>query len=152
MRPHQRLDDCGSVIGVVLSAALNVGLDLGGCDQPHRMAQRRNPASPVVGGSARLHAHDAGRQRLEKCFHASAAKLPAQYRSPGLVNCMDLKNVFGEIKTYNRNRHLDGPPECGVTAATTLRHSMRVAAVVHTITSALGLPVTQYVRPYYQSA
>src|SRR5215218_3933238 len=27
------------------------------------------------------------------------------------------------------------PSECGVTAATTLRHSMRVAAVVHTITS-----------------
>ena len=64
-----------------------------------------NPA--VVGGSARLHAHDAGRQRLEKCFHASAAKLPAQYRSPGLVNRMDLKNVFGEIKTYDSNRHLD---------------------------------------------
>src|SRR5215203_2437359 len=48
---------------------------------------------------------------------------------------MDLKNVFGEIKTYDRNRHLDGSPECGVTAATTLRHSMPVAAVVHTITS-----------------
>src|SRR3954465_3675187 len=48
---------------------------------------------------------------------------------------MVLKNVFGEIKTYNRNRHLDGPPECGVTAATTLRYSMPVAAVVHTITS-----------------
>src|SRR3954449_5029006 len=98
---------CGRIVGVVLLAALNVGLDLGGCDQPHRMAQRRNPASPVVGGSTRLHAHDAGRQCLEKCFHASAAKLPAQYRSPGLVNRMDLKNVFGEIKTYDSNRHLD---------------------------------------------
>src|SRR5215216_7693987 len=107
VRPHQGLDNGGSVVGDVLLAALNVGLDLGGCDQPHRMAQRRNPASPVVGGSARLHAHDAGRQRLEKCFHASAAKLPAQYRSPGLVNRMDLKNVFGEIKTYDSNRHLD---------------------------------------------
>src|SRR3954466_3728284 len=107
VRPHQGLDNVGSVVGVVLFAALNVGLDLGGCDQPHRMAQRRNPASPVVGGSARLHAHDAGRQCLEKCFHASAAKLPEQYRSPGLVNRMDLKNVFGEIKTYDSNRHLD---------------------------------------------
>src|SRR3954463_3258638 len=94
VRPHQGLDNGGSVVGVVLLAALNVGLDLGGCDQPHRMAQRRNPASPVVGGSARLHAHDAGSQCLEKCFHASAAKLPAQYRSPGLVNRMDLKNVW----------------------------------------------------------
>src|SRR4051794_6092982 len=109
VRPHQRLDDCGCVIGVVLLAALNVELDLGWCDQPHRMAQRRNPSSPVVGGSTRLHAHDTGGQRLEKCFHASAAKLPAQHRSPGLVDRMDLKNVFGEIKTYNRNRHLDGP-------------------------------------------
>src|SRR4051812_43656923 len=60
VRPHQRLDNGGSVVGVVLLAALNVGLDLGGCDQPHRMAQRRNPASPVVGGSARLHAHEQG--------------------------------------------------------------------------------------------
>src|SRR5829696_305912 len=48
---------------------------------------------------------------------------------------MDLKNVFGEIKTYDSDRHLDGPPECGVTAAPTLRYSMPVAAVVHTITS-----------------
>src|SRR4051812_43763213 len=135
VRPHQGFDDCGCVVSVVLLAALNVGLDLGGCDQPHRMAQRRNPASPVVGGSARLHAHDAGRQRLEKCLHASAAKLPAQYRSPGLVDRMDLKNVFGEIKTYDSNRHLDGSLVWGVTAATTLWHSMPVAAVVHTITS-----------------
>ena len=55
----------------------------------------------------RLHADDAGRQRFEKCFHASAAKLSAQHRSPGLVDRMDLKNVFGEIKTYDSNRHLD---------------------------------------------
>jgi hypothetical protein len=106
VRPHQRLDDCGSVIGIVLLAALNVGLDLGWCDQPHLMAQRRNPSGPVVGGSARFHADDTGGQRLEKCLHASAAKLPAQHRSPGLVDRMDLKNVFGEIKTYDRNRHL----------------------------------------------
>src|SRR4051812_509427 len=99
------------------------------------MAQCRDPSGPVVGGSARFHADDTGGQRFEKCFHAGTAKLSAQHRSPGLIDRMDLKNVFGEIKTYNRNRHLDGPPECGVTAATTLRHSMRVAAVVHTITS-----------------
>src|SRR3954449_1230091 len=109
VRPHQGLDDGGCVIGVVLPAALNVGLDLGWRDQPHLMAQRRDPASPVVGRGTRLHAHDTGRQRLEKCFHASAAKLPAQHRSPGLVDRMDLKNVFGEIKTYDSNRHLDSP-------------------------------------------
>src|SRR5215213_9732683 len=73
--------------------------------------------------------------RFEKCFHAGTAKLPAQHCSASLVDRMDLKNVFGEVKTYDRNRHLDGPPECGVTTATTLRHSMPVAAVVHTITS-----------------
>src|SRR3954471_23770090 len=135
VRPHQRLDDCGSIIGVVLSAVLDVWLDLGGRDQPHLMAQCRDPSGPVVGGSARFHADDTGGQHFEKCFHAGTAKLSAQHRSPGLVDRMDLKNVFGEIKTYDSNRHLDGPPECGVTAATTLRHSMRVAAVVHTIPS-----------------
>src|SRR3954452_17851121 len=109
VRPHQRLDDCGSVIGVVLSAVLDVWLDLGGRNQPHLMAQCRDPSGPVVGGSARFHADDTGGQHFEKYFHASAAKLSAQHRSPGLVNCMDLKNVFGEIKTYNRNRHLDDP-------------------------------------------
>ena len=83
----------------------------------------------------RLHADDAGRQRFEKCFHASAAKLPAQHRSPGLVDRMDLKNVFGEIKTYDSNRHLDGPRNVASQLRPTLRHSMPVAAVVHTITS-----------------
>src|SRR4051794_4158878 len=107
VRPHQGLDDGGCVIGIVLPAALDVWLDLGWRDQPHRMPQRRDPASPVMRRGTRLHADDAGRQRFEKCFHASAAKLPTQYRSPGLVDRMDLKNVFGEIKTYDRNRHLD---------------------------------------------
>jgi hypothetical protein len=61
--------------------------------------------------------------------------LSTQYRSPGLVDRMDLKNVFGEIKTYNRNRHLDGPRNMASQLRPTLRHSMPVAAVVHTITS-----------------
>ena len=60
-----------------------------------------------MSGGTCLDADDAGGQSFEECFHAGTAKLPAQYRSPGLVNRMDLKNVFGEIKTYNRNRHLD---------------------------------------------
>src|SRR4051794_28618029 len=64
VRPHQGLDDCGCVIGIVLLAALDVWLDLGWRDQPHLMAQRRDPAR---------------------------------------------KNVFGEIKTYDRNRHLNSP-------------------------------------------
>src|SRR3954467_10053381 len=113
VRPHQRLDDGGSIIGVVLSAVLDVWLDLGWRDQPPLMAQCGEPSGPVVGGSARLHAHDAGRQRLEKCFHASAAKLPAAHHPPGLDDRMDLKNVFGEIKTYNSNRRLDGCASSG---------------------------------------
>src|SRR5215204_1516146 len=69
VRPHQRLDDCGSVIGVVLPAVLDVWLDLGWRDQPHLMAQCRDPSDPVVGGSARFHADDTGGQRFEKYFH-----------------------------------------------------------------------------------
>src|SRR4051794_11220471 len=48
---------------------------------------------------------------------------------------MDLKNVLGEIKTYNRNRHLEGPWNVASQLRPTLRYSMPVAAVVHTITS-----------------
>src|SRR4051794_286205 len=84
----------GSVIGVVLSAVLDVWLDLGGRDQPHLMAQCRDPSGPIVGGSARFHADDTGGQHFEKCFHAGTAKLSAQHRSPGLVDRMDLKNVW----------------------------------------------------------
>jgi hypothetical protein len=47
---------------------------------------------------------------------------------------MDLKNVFGEIKTYDSNRHLDGSRNVASQLRSTLRHSMPVAAVVHTIT------------------
>ena len=45
------------------------------------------------------------------------------------------QNVFGEIKTYYRNRHLDGPRNVALHLRPTLRYSMPVAAVVHTITS-----------------
>ena len=76
-----------------------------------------------------------GRQSFEKCFHAGTAKLPAQHCAPGLVDRMDLKNVFGEIKTYDSNRHLDGPRNVASQLRPTLRHSMPVAAVVHPITS-----------------
>src|SRR4051794_8139753 len=65
VRPHQRLDDCGSVIGVVLPAVLDVGLDLGWRDQPHLMTQCRDPSGPEVGGSARFHADDTGGQVLK---------------------------------------------------------------------------------------
>ena len=92
-----------------------------------------------MGGSTCLNADDAGGQNFEKCFHAGAAKLPAQHCSPGLVDRMDLKNVFGEIKTYDSNRHLDGPRNVASQLRPTLRHSMPVAAVVHTITSDAGI-------------
>ena len=88
-----------------------------------------------MGGGTCLHADDAGGQSFEKCFHAGTAKLPAQHRPPGLVDRMDLKNVFGEIKTYDSNRHLDGSRNVASQLRPTLRHSMPVAAVVHTITS-----------------
>ena len=48
---------------------------------------------------------------------------------------MDLKNVFGEIKTYDSNRHLDGPWNVASRLRSTLRDSVPAAAVVHTITS-----------------
>ena len=59
------------------------------------------------------------------------AELPAQHRSPGLVDRMDLKYVLSEIKTNDNKRHLDGPPECGVTTESTLRHSMPVGGRPH---------------------
>src|SRR4051812_35055988 len=88
-----------------------------------------------MGGGTCLNADNTGRQSFEKCFHAGTAKLPAQHCAPGLVDRMDLKNVFGEIKTYDSNRHLDGPRNVASQLRPTLRHSMPVAAVVHTITS-----------------
>src|SRR5213083_2737734 len=88
-----------------------------------------------MGGGTCLNADNTGRQSFEKCFHAGTAKLPAQHCAPGLVDRMDLKNVFGEIKTYDSNRHLDGSRNVASQLRPTLRHSMPVAAVVHTITS-----------------
>jgi Transposase DDE domain group 1 len=44
---------------------------------------------------------------------------------------MDLKYVLSEIKTNDNKRHLDGPPECGVTTESTLRHSMPVGGRPH---------------------
>src|ERR1044072_480883 len=83
-----------------------------------------------------LHADNARGQSFENRLHGGTAKLPAQYYPPGLVDRMDLKNVCGEIKTYDSNCHLDGPRNVASQLRPTLRHSMPVAAVVHTITSA----------------
>ena len=57
--------------------------------------------------------------------------MPAKHRAPGLVDRMDLKYVLSKIKTNDNKRRLDGPPECGVTTESTLRHSMPVGGRPH---------------------
>src|SRR3954465_4464488 len=68
--------------------------------------------------------------------------LPRQRgEAAGAVSLARPRQLHGPEKLFRRDQDLQPPPpstlppECGVTAATTLRYSMPVAAVVHTITS-----------------
>src|SRR4051812_6674270 len=49
VRPHQCLDDCGSIIGVVLSAVLDVWLDVeGGPNSGHSAATECSLRAPMI--------------------------------------------------------------------------------------------------------
>jgi hypothetical protein len=58
----------------------------------------------------------------KKLFDIAAPELTSQNRLASLINPVNLENILGKIETYRNNRHVDGPPECGVSDTTTLWH------------------------------
>jgi hypothetical protein len=56
----------------------------------------------------RFHANHAWRQRFEKRYHLTAAKLLSDYDLLGRIDAMNLENVLRDIQTDRGNLHVDG--------------------------------------------
>jgi hypothetical protein len=65
-----------------------------------RMAEPLELACPVVSAAAGFHANQAGQQVDEKLGHLVALELFFDDRLAQLIDAVDLKHVFGQIKAY----------------------------------------------------
>jgi hypothetical protein len=85
--------------------------------QTHR-ALLRELTRPVVRRGTSFHAHQARRQRLEKCHHLASPKLLPDNHLLRRINTVNLEHVLGDIQTDRGNVHF---PSCDSTATITLR-------------------------------
>src|SRR5207237_7483767 len=78
--------------------------------QKHFMPQALQNPRPVMRGAARLDPDSRRRQFGEEFLDLAAPNLASQHRRLGLVNPMNLKEMFGRIQPNPDNRHMDGSP------------------------------------------
>ena len=136
MRPGYCLGDGGSVGGIVLLAALDIGFDARRWDQSDLMAQINQPTRPMMSCRAGFHADQTRRQSSKELFNGRSSELLANDHPAGLINPVDLKDMLGKIEPDGNNGHVDGPPECGGFDIAILWHlDAGGTAVVHTIKS-----------------
>jgi hypothetical protein len=87
----------GTGVSCVVFAALDVGLDVLGCDQAYVVAHGFEFAGPVVGTGAGFHRYDAGRLQLKEFGEFVAPNLLVK-QFPALRVCaVDLEYVLGQI-------------------------------------------------------
>jgi hypothetical protein len=101
------------------------------------MAKRRQLPRPEVGGGARLHANQAGRQSAEEADELASAELPADQNLSVLIDAMNLEHMLGEIETYCRDMHRSGSLS-GAEAITLSHRALPGAGAVHLIIYGTG--------------
>ena len=62
---------------IIRDGTFNEGLDAGGRDQPHRVAELADLTAPEISAATSVHRDDAGRQLVEKLQHLHAAQFLA---------------------------------------------------------------------------
>lgn len=124
LRPGHRLGDGRCIVGVVLLAALHVCLDPRRHDQPGAVPEHQDPPSQLVRRGAGFHPDQTRRQFLEITLQSVTSKLTTQNNLSVLINRVNLQDALGKIETNGDYAPEDGPPECGDSTPTTLRHSM----------------------------
>jgi hypothetical protein len=92
-RPADRLG-----VGGVVLVPPDVGLDVARRHQPHRAAERRQLARPVVGRAGRLDADRAGRQAREGDRHVPAAEPAPRRGRPVRGDAVHLEDALGEVE------------------------------------------------------
>jgi hypothetical protein len=86
-----------------------------------------------MGRRARLHAHEARRQRFEECEHLAAPKLLTNDDLFGSVDPVNLEYILSDIQTDRANLHVDGPPHVIRLRRSPYGTSMPGAGAVHHI-------------------
>lgn len=111
-KPHRRTRHCFadgfSIIGVGL-AAFDVGFYIIGWDQANIMPKFAEFPRPVMTGSTRLHADQAGFQIGEELHELCSADCAIEDNLPILGNSVDLENMFGQIDAHCCNLHWVAP-------------------------------------------
>ena len=79
------LGDGGSVGGIVLLAALDIGFDARRWDQSDLMAQLNQPTRPMMSYRAGFHADQTRRQSCKELFHSRSSELFAHDHPAGLI-------------------------------------------------------------------
>jgi hypothetical protein len=75
-------------------------------NQSHGVARGLEQPRPVVRARARLHPHDARRQRGHQLVQLVARHRRAhQFSLAGLIDAVHRENVLGEVDTNGQNRH-----------------------------------------------
>ncbi len=96
-RARHGLADCFRIRGIVL-LPLHVRFHIGRRHEPDLMAESSELAGPVVGGRARLHTDQAGRQACTELDELRPPDLSADGNPPLGINGMDLEHRLGEVQ------------------------------------------------------
>jgi hypothetical protein len=112
------------------------------------MAKGRQLPRPEVGGGARLHANQAGRQAPEEADEFTPAELPTDQNLSILIDAMDLEDGLGETETNSRDLHWSGSLS-GAEAITLSHRALPRAGAVHSIIYGTG---GQCLAPFPYSA
>ena len=86
-------------IGHVVLLALHERLDIGGRDQPGRVAQPANSAAPVMGASAGFQCHHAPGLGRKELHQLAPGDLLAEHDAPRRVSVVRLAHVLRNVQT-----------------------------------------------------
>src|SRR3974390_2534897 len=100
--PRDRLANCRSVIGVVLTA-FEIGLHIARWHQLHRVAERLKSAAPVMHTWACFNAYEAKRESCTELQYLRAAPTLADHDSAIAIHAVDLEYRLRNIETNRAN-------------------------------------------------
>jgi hypothetical protein len=112
-------------------------LHIGRRHKPNLMAKGCQLTRPEMGGGARLHANQAGRQAAEEADELTSAELTADQNLSIPVNTVDLEHMLCEIETNSRDMHRSGSLS-GAEAITLSHRALPGAGAVHSILYGTG--------------
>lgn len=97
-------------IGGIILLALDEGLDVGGRDEPHLVAQLADLTAPEMRAATGFHRHDTRLQLAEEGQHLIPPQRLAQLRPTRGISPMDLKHILRQVEPDRSNLRHDRSP------------------------------------------